>query len=119
MPSDKVSIGPIRVQTHIGWFANERAELQELAIHLEFGLSTKQAATTDELAYTIDYGIALEIKSLAERSSYKLVETLTEQIAAHCLTQTQTETVKVTVTKFLPFDRSILGSVEIVRARKV
>ncbi len=115
---DKVSIGPMRIQAHIGWFADERTKPQELMIQLEFGLSTKRAAATDDLVHTVDYDMALQVKELIEHSSCKLVETLTEQIAALCLAKTIAENVRVIVEKKLPFDTSIPGSVEIYRSRR-
>lgn len=117
MPHDIVSIGPIRIQARIGWFAEERVNPQELVIQLEFGLSTKSAAATDELQHTVDYDTVLVVKKFVEKSSCKLVETLAEQIAELCLTRTTAETVKVFLEKRLPFDPSIAGSVEIYRTR--
>lgn len=116
-PLDRVLIGPFRAEANIGWFEEERKTPQPLLIELTFSLDTKQAGTSDELVHTVDYDIVVPLREMIRLSRRKLVETVAEDIATYCLAQTQATSVVVRVTKYLPFDPSITGSVEITRAR--
>ncbi len=117
MLKDKVTIGPIPLTLRLGWFEPERQVPQTIVVRLEFLLDTRKAASTDDLVHTIDYGIALQIKQLTEPKVYKLLETVAEDIATYCLSIDPVKNVQVCVQKCLPFDKTILGGVEISRSR--
>jgi FolB domain-containing protein len=116
MIQDRVTIGPISLQLHIGWFEPERTVSQEILIELEFLTDTRNAALAEDLEQTIDYEIAQTLKQFTENKTYKLLETLVEDIATYCLSIKPVSQVTVRAKKRLPFDTRIIGGVEISRS---
>ena len=114
---DLLTIGPIAIETHLGWHEEERSHVQTVVIELAFSLDTKQAGLQDNLAHTIDFGIVNQIRAKVSGSTYKLLERLAEDVAAECLSIASIQQVCVTASKHLPFDSSILGTIRIERSR--
>ena len=116
MNQDKLLIGPITLYIPLGWHDEERCEPQRVIVDLEFAIDLQEAARTEDLTKTIDYGIAEDVKHFMEGRTYKLLETLAEDIATYCLSLSQVTRVLVRAQKQLPFDKTIRGIVEISRS---
>lgn len=115
--NDQIQIGPITINTFIGWHEEEREQPQPLVVYLEFPFNTQSAGTEDELINTIDFGLVKELKPFIETSRFKLIEAMAEAIADKCFELSQATEVKVTVQKQLPLDPHITASVIIHRTR--
>ncbi len=97
---DKVLIKNLQVETIIGIFNWEREVRQVVAIDLEMEFDNKVAAKSDDIEDTLDYKkIGKRISSYVERSKFKLVERLAEQIAKLVLKEFPVSSLTISVTK--------------------
>ena len=79
---DKVLINNLQVETIIGIFDWEREVKQVVSIDLEMEFDNKKAAKSDDIKDALDYKkVGKRITAFVEKSKYKLVERLAEQIA--------------------------------------
>ena len=84
----------------IGIFAWEREVKQVISIDLEMEFDNKVAAKSDDIEDALDYKkIGKRVSSYVERSKFKLVERLAEQIAKLVLKEFPVASLKVSVTK--------------------
>jgi len=80
---DIIFIRNLEVETVIGVFDWERKIKQKLIFNIEMATDIRPAAQSDNLNHTLDYNaISEQVKSLAEASSYQLIEALAEAVAA-------------------------------------
>ena len=80
---DIIFIEALRVDTVIGVYDWERRIRQPVVIDLEMGADIAQAAASDDVADTLDYkSVSKRVQQFTGESSFFLVETLTERIAA-------------------------------------
>ena len=97
---DKVFIKNLQVETIIGIFNWEREVRQVVSIDLEMEFDNKVAAKSDDIENALDYKkIGKRVSSYVERSKFKLVERLAEQIAKLVLKEFPVASLKVSVTK--------------------
>ena len=97
---DKVLIKNLQVETIIGIFNWEREVRQVISIDLEMEFDNKVAAKSDDIEDALDYKkIGKRVSSYVERSKFKLVERLAEQIAKLVLKEFPVASLKVSVTK--------------------
>ena len=97
---DKVLIKNLQVETIIGIFNWEREVRQVVSIDLEMEFDNKVAAKSDDIEDALDYKkIGKRVSSYVERSKFKLVERLAEQIAKLVLKEFPVASLKVSVTK--------------------
>ena len=97
---DKVLIKNLQVETIIGIFNWEREVRQVVSIDLEMEFDNKVAAKSDDIENALDYKkIGKRVSSYVERSKFKLVERLAEQIAKLVLKEFPVASLKVSVTK--------------------
>ena len=97
---DKVLIKNLQVETIIGIFNWEREVRQVVSIDLEMEFDNKVAAKSDDIEDALDYKkIGKRVSSYVERSEFKLVERLAEQIAKLVLKEFPVASLKVSVTK--------------------
>lgn len=76
---NQLEITALRTKTHIGVYAWEQRILQELLIDISIPL---QQHTEDDLNKTIDYQKLCEtITHFIESQSFRLIETVAEQVA--------------------------------------
>jgi dihydroneopterin aldolase len=81
--SDKVFINGLRAETVIGVYDWERKIRQPLIFDLEMATDNRAAAKDDDLTKAIDYAaISQRIIAEVEASSFELIETLAEHLAA-------------------------------------
>jgi len=83
---DTIEIRRLKVTTHIGVPAAERASPQQLLITVKMTPRENFDGLADEISRTVDYyAVSLEIESLAASRPRQLIETLATDIASHLL----------------------------------
>lgn len=116
---DFIHIRDLSIRCIIGIFPEERVTLQEVVLNLRLGTdAVAAAARSDAIGDTIDYkALKQRVIALVESSSFNLIETLADRVAALCLEDSRTGEVQVTVDKpgALRFTRSV--AVEVTRRR--
>ena len=113
--TDWLKIHDLVVETKIGVFDWERNEAQKIWVDLELPTDARQAAASDDVKTTIDYGaLVTAIRNHVQHKTYKLLETMAEEIAGIAVSQFRGRQVSVRVKK-----RSLPGVgeavIEIVR----
>lgn len=97
---DKIFLSELKVDTIIGIWEWERRIRQTVIIDLEMSADIARAAVTDEVADTLNYkSVAKRIQNFVAESSFQLVETLAEKIAAIIRDEFDVAWVKVRVNK--------------------
>ena len=97
---DKVFINNLQVETIIGIFSWEREVRQVVSVDLVMEFDNKQAAKSDDIEDALDYKkIGKRVSNYVERSKFKLVERLAEQIAKLVLKEFPVSSLTVSVTK--------------------
>lgn len=80
--SDWLKIHDLVVETKIGVFDWERNEAQKIWVDLEMPVDARKAAVNDDVKQTLDYGaFVTAIRNHVQHKSYKLLETMAEEIA--------------------------------------
>ena len=81
--TDKVFINGLRAETVIGVYDWERNIRQPLIFYLEMATDNRAAAKDDDLKKAIDYAaISQRVIAEVEGSSFQIIETLAEHLAA-------------------------------------
>jgi len=97
---DKIFLDELKVDTIIGIWEWERRIRQTVVIDLEMSADIDRAAASDDVADTLNYkSVAKRIQSFVAESSFQLVETLAERIAAIIREEFDVAWVKVRVNK--------------------
>ncbi len=97
---DKIFLSELKVETVIGIWEWERKIRQTVVIDLEMSADIAKAAATDSVDDTLNYkSVAKRLQQFIENSSFQLVETLAEKIAAIVRDEFGVEWVKVRVNK--------------------
>lgn len=79
---DTVFIRGLKAKARIGVFDWERQILQQLVLDLEMKADVPAAAATDALEDALDYkAVSQRVVETVESSSFRLVETLAEEVA--------------------------------------
>jgi len=98
--SDKVFISGLRAETVIGVYDWERNIRQPLVFDIEMATDVKAAAKDDDLTQAIDYAaISQRVIEVTETSSFQLIETLAEHLAAIILKEFGVGWVQIRVLK--------------------
>jgi len=83
MATDIIYLRDLKIETIIGIFDWERKVKQVVSIDLEMAADIRRAASSDAIEDTLDYkAVAKAVIAFVEASSFQLVETLAERIAA-------------------------------------
>ena len=97
---DTIFLTELKVDTIIGIWEWERRIRQTVVIDLEMSADIAKAAATDEVADTLNYkSVAKRVQDFVADSSFQLVETLAEKIAAIIRDEFDVQWVKVRVNK--------------------
>lgn len=97
---DKIFLNELKVDTIIGIWEWERRIRQTVIIDLEMSADIERAAATDDVADTLNYKlVAKRIQEFVADSSFQLVETMAERIAAIIRDEFDVAWVKVRVNK--------------------
>ena len=84
---DKIRIQGLEVFAHHGVFPEENALGQKFVINAVLYTDTRNAGRTDDLSLSIHYGeVSVQIREFLESHTWKLLETVAEQLAAELLT---------------------------------
>lgn len=99
-PPDEIRIAALRLTTHIGVPAEERAESQTLEADIAIRVFGRFESMNDALASTIDYAaVASRLQALAAERPRRLIETLAAEMAACVLDEFQAAGVTVDLRK--------------------
>jgi FolB domain-containing protein len=114
---DTILIEDLEVWYHVGVPDEERARPQRLLLTVAMAHDFAAAAAGDDLTRTIDYyAVSRRLLSLGEGRSWRLIETLAEDVALLVLAEFGAAQVSVEVKKFiLPEARHV--AVRITRQR--
>ncbi len=97
---DKIFLSELKIDTTIGIWEWERRIRQTVIIDLEMSADIARAAASDDVADTLNYkSVAKRIQDFVANSSFRLVETLAEQIATIVREEFNVAWVKVRVNK--------------------
>ena len=97
---DEIFIKGLQARCVIGINENERREKQDVLINIAVFTDTRKAAESDKIEDAVDYeALKIRILEMVVRSSFRLVETLAENIAGTCLDDFRIERVTVSVEK--------------------
>ncbi|HCI91008.1 MAG TPA: dihydroneopterin aldolase [Verrucomicrobiales bacterium] len=107
--TDEIIIKGLRLTCHVGVPDEERAQPQELLLHVRLHPFSDPQPLQDDITRTIDYhAVALHIEQLASERPRKLIETLAEDIAASVVENFSVSRVAIEIEKFiLPNTRSV------------
>ncbi len=100
MQTDTIFLGGLKVDTVIGIWDWERKIRQTVVIDLEMSADIRRAAETDSIDDTLNYKqVSKRVQKFVADSSFQLVETLAEKIAAIVRDEFEVEWVRVRVNK--------------------
>ena len=99
---DTITIQDLEVRYHIGVPDEERVQSQRLLLTIVMEHDIRPAAAGDDLEHTINYyAVSRRLLKLGEGRSWKLLETLVEEIAGMVLGEFGATAVTVEVKKFI------------------
>ena len=97
---DIIFLSDLRVDTVIGIWEWERKIKQTVSIELEMAADIRKAAASDSVDDTLNYkSVAKRVQQFVGDSSYQLVETLAEKIAALVIDEFDVPWVRVRINK--------------------
>lgn len=116
LPLDRIHVCDLKVRCIVGVKPDERANKQDVIIHLTLWADLRRAGQSDRIEDTVDYSsLEARVVEMVEASSYFLLERLAERIAEICLADERVARARVRVDKpgALRFARTV--GVEIAR----
>ena len=97
---DTIFLTDLRVDCVVGIWDWERKVRQTVSIDLEMGYDIRPAAASDDIGDTLNYkAVAKRVQQFVSDSSFQLVETMAERIAAIVLDEFDIGWIKVRVNK--------------------
>jgi len=97
---DRVFIEQLEIPALIGIYDWERRIRQPLSFDIELAFDNRKPAATDDIADTLDYkAISKRVIEFVEASSFGLVESLAEHVAALILDEFGVQHVKLKLSK--------------------
>jgi dihydroneopterin aldolase len=100
--ADEIQIAELEVQAHVGVPEAERAEAQRLVVSITFTPQNTFRGLGDDLARTVDYAAVCDaVGQFVGAKSFKLIETLAHELAAHLLAGFAIARIRVEVRKFI------------------
>jgi len=112
---DKIIIKCLKVKSIIGTLPEERTKKQEIEFNIELDCNLSAAGNSDNLNDTVNYqAVENDILTMAEASSFMLLERLAEEAANACLKYEQVKCARITIDKpgALKHSRSVAVCVE-------
>lgn len=118
--ADKIIIQGLQCRCIIGDYVWERKRPQKIILDLEMETDLKKAAQKDILSKEmLDYNqVAKEVLKFVEQSSFHLIETLAEKIAALVLKKFPIKTLRLRLKKPSAIQVAEAAMIEIVRVKK-
>jgi len=115
-PLDRVFMHDLVLDVEIGVYTHEKGVTQRVRFSVDVDVLPATVAVDDDIGRAFDYDTIIKgIKQIVARGHLNLVETLAEEVAAHCLAHPRAAAVKVMIEK-LDKEPGAVG-VEIVRAK--
>lgn len=117
---DKILLGGIEFYGHVGVSAAEREVGQRFVVDIELAADLAHAAASDNIADTANYALVYDtVVTIGQRSSYRLIEPLAEEIARALLQRFAVNEVMVRLKKRPPPIKGIIeyAGIEIRRTR--
>jgi dihydroneopterin aldolase len=115
-PLDRVFMHDLVLDVEIGVYTHEKGVTQRVRFSVDVDVLPATVAVDDDIGRAFDYDTIIKgIKEIVARGHLNLVETLAEEVAAHCLAHPRAASVKVMIEK-LDKEPGAVG-VEIVRAK--
>lgn len=100
--SDKIIIRGLSLSSHVGVPDDERAQSQELRVHVTLFPEPSQQPLDDDIERTVDYyAVSLRLEEVAKEKPRKLIETLAEDMAATVLAEFSVSAVSIEIEKFI------------------
>ena len=97
---DSIFLSDMKVETIVGIWDWERKIRQTVSIDLQMGADIRRAAASDSIDDTLNYKlVAKRVQQFVSDSSFKLVETLAENIAEVVISEFEVPWVEVRVNK--------------------
>lgn len=97
---DFISIERLRARCIVGLFPEERLLPRNVWFTINLWVDLRQAGRSDQIDHTVDYdSLSRKILSMAEKSSWKLIESLAEQAAEICLSDPLVQACRITLEK--------------------
>ena len=98
--ADKLIINGLAAQCHLGVTEVEQREAQTVWLDLELAIDAARAARRDEVHDALDYAsVVQQVRSLVEGKSYRLMETMAEDVATLLVQDVKVPEVLVRVSK--------------------
>ena len=111
-----VFVRDLELEANIGVYRREKGRLQPVRINIDLTVEETAGEVGDRLENVVDYGAVVEaVKAILASGHLNLVETLAEQIAAHCLTDSRVKVARVRIEKLQVVPEAASVGVEIVR----
>ena len=105
------------LQASIGWYPHEHGVTQRVRINIDLGVED-DADPSDDLSRVVSYEtVAIAVRAIVAAKHVKLVETLAEQLAAACLSDSRVLLAHVQVEKLDVFPDAAAAGVAILRRR--
>jgi len=113
---DRVFMHDLVLDVEIGVYTHEKGVTQRVRFTVDVDLLPAKAALNDDIGRAFDYDTIIDgIKTIVGKGHINLVETLAEDVAAHCLAHPRASAVRVKIEK-LDKEPGAVG-VEIVRRK--
>jgi dihydroneopterin aldolase len=114
--SDRVFMHDLVLDVEIGVYTHEKGVTQRVRFNVDVDLLPAKAALNDDIGRAFDYDTIIDgTKTIVGKGHINLVETLAEEVAAHCLAHPRATAVRVRIEK-LDKEPGAVG-VEIVRRK--
>ena len=111
-----VFVRDLELEANIGVYRREKGRLQPVRINIDLTVEETAGEVGDRLENVVDYGAVVEaVKAILASGHLNLVETLAEQIAAHCLTDSRVKVARVRIEKLQVVPEAASVGVEIER----
>ncbi len=113
-----VFVRDLRLDALIGVYAEEKANLQPVAVNIDLTVREGLAPNEDDLTNVVCYETVVNrVRDILAAGHINLVETLAERIADRCLEDTRVEAARVRVEKLSPIPEAASVGVEIERTK--
>ena len=95
-----VFVRDLELDANIGVYRPEKGKLQPVRINVDLTVEETEGEVADKLENVVDYGAVVDgIKTILAAGHLNLVETLAEQVAAHCLADARVKVARVRIEK--------------------
>ena len=118
-PSRRVFVRDLEIMASVGIYEIEKRYEQRIIVALDLEVADTYDGKSERIGDVLDYSVIVrDAELIAQSSHFKLIETLAERIAEHCISDPRVVTVTVRIEKpdIMPSCRSV--GIEIRRGRQ-